>query len=495
MRALFLIAAYLASMMYAPSARAGVWAETARVCLAAGETAPPDFSRADCETLPIWEADPQGREIWLQAIVEVDDALADASPVAVFISAKAASEVFLNGRRLGANGRPAATKAAETPGRMDAVFFAPPGSLVAGPNEIAVRMSAHHGFLRFSYPVHYVGVGDYRDPTESLLGSFWPSLIPFGALIAGALYFAAGAFSGEGRVRMALLALVCFFAAGQLFVEVYRGLVAYDYPVHEWRMLAVVVLSVGFGLGLAALFVTTFVEKQRGLVMAGAAAAIVAPAALMAGYDAKAGGAVLAATAVSAAIAGLAARRGRNDALIYVAALAVFGATIIAFPNRFLDTIFFYELATLMLVLFVMQAREREQERLALAEERARARQLEAALERAHAGPRNSEIRISGAGAIDIVRSADIIYCKGAGDYVEIRVRDGRDILHSGSLAQLENDLPANFLRVHRSYIVNTEFVRTLNRDPSGVGTLTLECGAEVPVSRRIMPKVRSALG
>ena len=49
-------------------------------------------------------------------------------------------------------------------------------------------------------------------------------------------------------------------------------------------------------------------------------------------------------------------------------------------------------------------------------------------------------------------------------------------------------------LRVHRSHIVNTAFVDALERDPSGVGRLLLSNGAAVPVSRRIMPKVRSAL-
>jgi DNA-binding LytR/AlgR family response regulator len=70
----------------------------------------------------------------------------------------------------------------------------------------------------------------------------------------------------------------------------------------------------------------------------------------------------------------------------------------------------------------------------------------------------------------------------------------GQTKLYNGGLTQLESELPPTFLRVHRSHIVNTAFVSALERDASGVGKLVLSNGAEAPVSRRIMPKVRNAL-
>jgi DNA-binding LytR/AlgR family response regulator len=71
---------------------------------------------------------------------------------------------------------------------------------------------------------------------------------------------------------------------------------------------------------------------------------------------------------------------------------------------------------------------------------------------------------------------------------------DGREILHADSLNALEESLPATFVRVHRSHIVNTAHVRTLEREASGVGRLRLANGAEVPVSRRVLPRVRATL-
>ena len=88
-----------------------------------------------------------------------------------------------------------------------------------------------------------------------------------------------------------------------------------------------------------------------------------------------------------------------------------------------------------------------------------------------------------------------ITHCSGAGDYVELNFADGGKRLHSGSLNELEGELPPAFIHVHRSHIVNTAFVESLERESSGVGRLRIGTGAFVPVSRRIMPTVRRAIG
>jgi hypothetical protein len=465
------------------------------VCPAAPGGPMPDFAAADCELTQFWRADPQGREIWLRAVIAVDpQLLAPDRPAGVFVSAKASSEVFLNGRRLGANGVPAATKSGETPGRMDAVFFAPLSLLQAGDNEVVIRMSSHHGFLRLHNPVHFIAIGDFADPTRGLLSETWPSLAPFGALVLGGLYFAAAAFSGGMRANAVLLSLMSLFAAGQLYAELYRGITSYAYPSHDWRLVVVLALSAAFGLCLAAHVIITFVRARWHYCFAAAALATFAATFLSSGFDGKTSLAVLTPTLFSLGVTVMAARRRAPQALAYAVTMLAFAATIVIFPNRFLDTIFFYELAAFLLVLFVMQARARERDRHELAGERMRARQLEDALARASAKSDDAKLRIASAGAIDLVAAADIVFCKGAGDYVELNLANGRSILHHGALTRLEEELPASFLRVHRSYLVNTRFVSGLKRDASGAGALTLTTDAEIPVSRRIMPQVRNAL-
>jgi DNA-binding LytR/AlgR family response regulator len=58
----------------------------------------------------------------------------------------------------------------------------------------------------------------------------------------------------------------------------------------------------------------------------------------------------------------------------------------------------------------------------------------------------------------------------------------------------LEKTLPATFLRVHRSGLINVMFVKSLERVQPCTGTLRLIEGTDIPVSRRIMPKIRPSL-
>jgi DNA-binding LytR/AlgR family response regulator len=80
---------------------------------------------------------------------------------------------------------------------------------------------------------------------------------------------------------------------------------------------------------------------------------------------------------------------------------------------------------------------------------------------------------------------ADILAVSSAGNYVEFRLADGRRPLMRATLAAVEAELSRfGFVRVHRSWLVNTERVTGLR--PDGSGDWTVELGAvEAPLSRR----------
>ena len=61
----------------------------------------------------------------------------------------------------------------------------------------------------------------------------------------------------------------------------------------------------------------------------------------------------------------------------------------------------------------------------------------------------------------------DILYIEGLKDYVKIHTFDGlKPILSLMSLKQLEENLPFdNFIRVHRSYIINIEKISSINKN------------------------------
>lgn len=499
----FLLVFFLAFASSLAGAQVGVpqgYAEDVIVCPiidgpdAGGAAAIPDGTAKACERVKWWQVDAQGRHLWVLAEIELaQESYNSNKPLAVFVSAKASSEVFLNGIRLGANGVPADSKQDEVPGKMDAVFFAPRAAMRAGKNVVATRMSSHHGFLTFGFPTHQISIGDYRSPTNFVLRRYWPSFVPFGVLIAGAIFFATTATQQRRRRNAILLALMSVFAAGQLFSEVFRGISPYLYPMHEWRMLIIVFFSVLFGLALTGYVTTEFFRENWRRPFFAISALMVTSVFLVTSYDEKAALGVLVPSTLSALIALYAVLKKKPLARLYFIALSLFSLSTVLFPNAFLDALFFYEVGALMLALFAFEAMAIVRDRQLLQDERVRSRQLEVALERAQ-NSETSAIKINSAGKIEIIPSDQISFCKGAGDYVEFTLKDGREILHNGSLTQLEQDLPPSFLRVHRSYLVNTDYVRSLKRESTGVGILLLTNNAEVPVSRRIMPKVRSAL-
>ncbi|GAB4529285.1 MAG: LytTR family DNA-binding domain-containing protein [Amphiplicatus sp.] len=471
-------------------------ADSIIVCPAAGGSDPPDFSEASCRKATPDKIDPQGRMIWVKAQVVLTDAiLTDPRPLGLVVSGKGAREIWLNEHYLGADGRPAATKTRETPGRMDAAFYVSKDLVRSGRNDIVLLMSAHHGFLKLVYPVHVIGIGPYAVPQDFLLRGYWPSLLTFGVFAIGFFYFGVMSVLRRDPAGSILLTLMSFFAGAQLLTEVLRAFWAYPYPFHDVRLAMIVIFSLGFGLCLTAHIAVRFLKRGRVAAIAGVVFLTAIVISLTPGFDGKAAGALLAPTLLSATAALWWTIEKRPAASRYFTALCAFAAAIIIFSAQFLDSVFFFAVAALLVFLFAQQAlalaRAEEQRR----RDEERARRLERALHEAQHADRNGRITIRTGGRLEFIQPERISHCNGAGDYVELRFHDGGAALHNGSLNELEKDLPPVFLRVHRSHIVNTNMVKALFREASGVGRLEMKNGASVPVSRRIMPKVKSVLG
>jgi uncharacterized membrane protein len=467
--------------------------------VAPGETAPPDFGRPNCVTLPLQTLDPQGSALWVRLTATVrHEQLEAGEPLGLFISGKASSEAWINGRRIGGNGTPASAPGAEVPGRIDAVIFIPDGLLRPGDNEVVLRLSAQRGFVHLNYPLQHVGLYAYRNPTDFILAAYWPALITLGLFGAGFVVFGVLAIRGEDREGSTLLSLLSLTAAAQLVAETLRGFWNYPYPVHDVRLIAITVLAVVFGSLLVALVTLRTTPLPRAGRMAAVGISLLASLAAIRfadAFDLKTALALVIPAVGCVCLAVWGALKGNRAAWIWAAALSVF---ILAFrfsDGLFLDRYFYFVVAGLLVALFFLQAVSLVRERRQRLAEEARARKLETALDLARERASPSDIAITAPGRMEKVSTARISHLSGAGDYVEIHTDDGRTLLHSGSLGALEESLPATFLRVHRSHIVNTLFVTALEREASGTGLLTLSTGAVIPVSRRILPAVRQALG
>ena len=74
----------------------------------------------------------------------------------------------------------------------------------------------------------------------------------------------------------------------------------------------------------------------------------------------------------------------------------------------------------------------------------------------------------------------DIVFIEGQGNYTAFHTRHGQRILTSKSLGFYSDKLPAQLLRVHKSYFVNTLFIKAFDKE-----TVHLTSGQRLPVSRR----------
>ncbi|WP_421786998.1 LytTR family DNA-binding domain-containing protein [Hyphobacterium sp.] len=469
-----------------------------RICPAGDETEPPDFQSEVCESGLLFEVDPQGRMIWVEFYINLSpEAVMREGPTGLYVSAAASSSAFMNGVPLGSNGTPGINRASETPGQMDTIFFVPPQALQTGLNRIAMKMSSHHGPITFSYPLHQVTMGRYTSAQERILQAYLPALFPLGAFILGILIFGFRALASDQREAALILLAVSLFASLQLLAETSRGYYAYPYPFHGIRMILVLIGAAGLALMMLAHTIHRFLDVSAGwrwLGWSGYAVLILAIVLIVPAFDPKTAIALLLPLLASLIISVWAVFKRRPVAIGYAGFFLLAVILLVWRPNLALDIGIFYLTAGFIIFLLVEQAAALIRARQTLLEERDRASRLELALERARQKDVPSEIQLTSAGKIHRLSADRIVSLKAAGDYVELALSGGRSELFSLTLSEAETRLPDTFLRIHRSHIVNTDYVKTLTRAASGVGELELTDGTVLPVSRRIMPKVRSVL-
>ena len=90
---------------------------------------------------------------------------------------------------------------------------------------------------------------------------------------------------------------------------------------------------------------------------------------------------------------------------------------------------------------------------------------------------------------------ADIECLEASRNYASVYA-DGREFLLRETLARLEERLQERgFIRTHRSYLVNRDWVAGVEAADGGTQNLVLRSGRRVPLSRSRRDDVRSALG
>lgn len=92
-----------------------------------------------------------------------------------------------------------------------------------------------------------------------------------------------------------------------------------------------------------------------------------------------------------------------------------------------------------------------------------------------------------------LIEQSDIEFLEADGSYTTIHLCAGNKILVSRKLKDIEDQLSAqNFLRVHRSYLVNLDQIQSIVRATNT--SLRMKSGADVPVARNQKDAVKTAL-
>ncbi|MDR2652426.1 MAG: LytTR family transcriptional regulator [Prevotellaceae bacterium] len=83
---------------------------------------------------------------------------------------------------------------------------------------------------------------------------------------------------------------------------------------------------------------------------------------------------------------------------------------------------------------------------------------------------------------IHVVNVSDIIYLQAFGDYVHIFTDSGK-YLKEQTMKYFETNLPQQFIRIHRSYIVNIQFILRIELYERQSQLLTLKNGHQIKIS------------
>jgi two-component system LytT family response regulator len=95
---------------------------------------------------------------------------------------------------------------------------------------------------------------------------------------------------------------------------------------------------------------------------------------------------------------------------------------------------------------------------------------------------------------VHVINAEKIEHVEAQDDYVQIR-SEGKSYLKNQRMSELEEQLDAEqFLRIHRSYIVNIAFVDRIEQATKDSHVAVLKDGCRVPISRSGYQKIRAVI-
>lgn len=88
------------------------------------------------------------------------------------------------------------------------------------------------------------------------------------------------------------------------------------------------------------------------------------------------------------------------------------------------------------------------------------------------------------------IELSKVMYVESLSDYVKIHLMDSEPIMTKETISSFEQQLPSNFIRIHRSFIINRDFLLEFNSL-----IVILNTGLELPIGRTYKKDVMSQIG
>jgi two-component system LytT family response regulator len=111
------------------------------------------------------------------------------------------------------------------------------------------------------------------------------------------------------------------------------------------------------------------------------------------------------------------------------------------------------------------------------------------------AAGRRNRLMVKSGGRIHFVRTADIDWCEAAGNYVRMHVSQ-QEYLVRDTMSHLESQLdPQQFMRIHRSTIVNVDRIQEMQSSFNGEYVVLLRNGTRLTLSRGYRDAIQARLG
>jgi two-component system LytT family response regulator len=108
---------------------------------------------------------------------------------------------------------------------------------------------------------------------------------------------------------------------------------------------------------------------------------------------------------------------------------------------------------------------------------------------------RRNRLMIKSGGRIHFVRTSDIDWCEAAGNYVRLHVAQSEYLVRD-TMAHIESQLdPLQFMRIHRSTIVNIDRIQEMQSSFNGEYVILLRNAARLTLSRGYRDAIQSRLG